>query len=195
MYAERQLAPTDLHEGTRVEVATHFTGSWTHGFEVAALHRDGCQVRRISDGAVLPVDFDYSDVRVLAGVKSCDASTAASDFVDVGRARSSGCELVARFERAIGPCEIAAIAIQLGDTGEHCAIRPLLTRLGERAVQAQPDLADALCAALVALGVMWTCGACNFAFRPRHLLEPDVVDAITELGPAVPMRYLIARQA
>lgn len=184
MYAERQGSPTDLEEGTGVEVATRFTGSWTHGFEVTALHRDGCQVRRLSDGAVLPVDFDYSDVRALA-----------ADTSYVRRARPPVAELISRFERATGRCEIAAIANQLGHTGEHCAVRPLLARLGERAVQAQPELADVLCVALVALGVMCTCGERAFAFRPRHLLAPDVVDAITELGPAVPMRYLIARQA
>jgi hypothetical protein len=192
MCAERRSSPTDLHEGTRVEVATHFTGSWTHGFEVAALHRDGCQVRRISDGAVLPVDFDYSDVGALADDQSRAAESAASDAVDV---RPAVAELISRFERATGPCEIAAIADQLGDAGEHGAVRPLLARLGEREVQTQPDLADVLCIALVALDVMCSCGTCAFAFRPRHLLAPDVVDAITELGPAVPMRYLVARQA
>lgn len=183
MHAEQQLVPTDLREGTRVEVATHFTGSWTHGFEVAALHRDGCQVRRISDGAILPVDIDYADVRAATGA------------VDVRRTQPPVGELIARFERATRPCEIAEVADQLGDAGEHCAVRPLLARLGEPVVQTQPDLADVLCTALVALDVMCSCGECNFAIRPRHLLAPDVVDVITELGPAVPMRYLIARQA
>ena len=182
MYAEQQLAPTDLREGTRVEVATHFTGSWTHGFEVAALHRDGCQVRRMSDGALLPVDFDYSDVRAVA------------DAADARRARPPVADLISRFEQATAPCEIAAIADQLGDAGEPCAVRPLLARLGERGVQTQPDLADVLCTALVALDVMCSCGECNFAIRPHHLLAADVVEVIAELGPAVPMRYLIARQ-
>ncbi len=183
MYAERHSPPTCLHEGTPVEVATHFTGSWTHGFEVAALHRNACQVRRISDGAVLPVDFDYADVRTHV------------DAVDIRPVRPPVAELISRFERATRPCEIAAIADQLGSAGEHCAVRPLLARLGERWVQTQPDLADVICTALVALDVMCARGECNFAIRPRHVLEPDVVDTITQLGPAVPMRYLIARQA
>jgi hypothetical protein len=54
---------TSLDTGVRVEVATHFTGEWTDGFEVVALHGRGCQVRRLSDGTVLPVDLDYLDVR------------------------------------------------------------------------------------------------------------------------------------
>ena len=63
MYAQDRLVSKGLREGTPVEVTNHFTGSWTRGFEVAALHHDGCQVRRVSDGAVLPLDFDYSNVR------------------------------------------------------------------------------------------------------------------------------------
>jgi hypothetical protein len=63
MYTERREELADLGEGVRVEVATHFTGSWTDGFEVVALHRGGCQIRRLSDGTVLPVDLDYLDVR------------------------------------------------------------------------------------------------------------------------------------
>jgi len=57
------LSPTGLTEGTPIEVVTHFTERWASGFEVAELHAHGCRVRRIADGAVLPVDFDYVDVR------------------------------------------------------------------------------------------------------------------------------------
>jgi hypothetical protein len=63
MYAEPLPATASLREGSRVEVATHFTRSWSPGFEVVALHLAGCVVRRLSDGTVLPVDFDYLDVR------------------------------------------------------------------------------------------------------------------------------------
>jgi anti-anti-sigma factor len=49
--------------GDRVEVATHFTGTWTTGFEVAALSADGCRIRRVSDDAVLPIVFGYDEVR------------------------------------------------------------------------------------------------------------------------------------
>ena len=63
MYTEQRSASRGLREGTAVEVTNHFTGTWARGFEVAALHHDGCQVRRVSDGAVLPLDFAYSNVR------------------------------------------------------------------------------------------------------------------------------------
>jgi hypothetical protein len=72
MNAERRSGPTGLREGMPVEVATHFTGSWSRGFEVAALHVDGCRVRRVSDGAVLPLDFNYLDVRAAHDEKSSD---------------------------------------------------------------------------------------------------------------------------
>ena len=109
-------------------------------------------------------------------------------------AAPSAAELIIRFTRATRPSDIASIAVQLADVGDDGAVGPLLRRLGDRQVQALPELADSVCGALVSLGVMCTCGECSFAFRPRHLLAPEVVEMITELGPAVPMRYLIARQ-
>ena len=63
MNREPNIAAAGLTEGMAVEVATHFTGRWVGGFEVAALNAHGCQVRRVTDGRVLPVDFDYIEVR------------------------------------------------------------------------------------------------------------------------------------
>lgn len=63
MEPKQRPSVTNLGTGARVEVATHFTGTWTDGFEVVALHQRGCQLRRLSDGTVLPVDLDYLDVR------------------------------------------------------------------------------------------------------------------------------------
>ena len=63
MPAEPYSARTSLRAGTRVEVATHFTGSWTGGFEVVGLDPNGYRVRRLSDGALIPNDFDLSEVR------------------------------------------------------------------------------------------------------------------------------------
>jgi len=103
-------------------------------------------------------------------------------------------ELISLLERSTNVCEIAWIAGDLAASGEHRAVRPLLSRLGDPAVQRQPEAAEAVCDALVALDVMCPCGECGFAVRPRHVLAPDVVATIAELG-TVPMRYLIARQA
>lgn len=52
-----------LKPGTRVEVRGRFDGTWSRGFEVAEVLVDGYRLKRLSDGAVLPVDFDVDDVR------------------------------------------------------------------------------------------------------------------------------------
>jgi hypothetical protein len=50
--------------GTRVEVRTSFDRSWARGFEVAdADDARAYQVRRLSDGEVLPVPINANDVR------------------------------------------------------------------------------------------------------------------------------------
>lgn len=55
--------PAPLAPGDKVEVRKRFDASWAKGFEVAELTDDGVRVRRLSDGAVLPVDFDWDDIR------------------------------------------------------------------------------------------------------------------------------------
>ena len=102
--------------------------------------------------------------------------------------------LIDRLDRAKRAFEIEAIADELGATGDHRAIRPLLGRLGDCCVQEDADVEDSVCRALVALDVMREFGNLSFALRPCHVLAPDVVEMIEELGPAIPMRYLIARQ-
>jgi anti-anti-sigma factor len=57
-------AVTAFRHGVPIEVVCRFTGSWVSGFEVADTGFDGCRVRRLSDGAVLPVLFGYDEVRV-----------------------------------------------------------------------------------------------------------------------------------
>lgn len=49
--------------GTRVEVRSRFVGSWSRGFEVAGQNERGYAIKRLSDGSVLPDDFDPSEVR------------------------------------------------------------------------------------------------------------------------------------
>ena len=49
--------------GTRVEVRNHFISSWSGGFEVAAVDRDGYRLRRLSDHVELPATFAPDDVR------------------------------------------------------------------------------------------------------------------------------------
>jgi hypothetical protein len=49
--------------GTKVEVRNRFDQHWAHGFEVAGHEGDRYQVRRMSDGTVLPVTFDEDALR------------------------------------------------------------------------------------------------------------------------------------
>jgi hypothetical protein len=113
--------------------------------------------------------------------------------VDIQPVYPPTAELLKRLARATHACDIAENAAQLAAVGDVRAIRPLLGRLGEPQVQADRELADVVCDALVALDVMRPCAGGTFAIRPRHLLAPGVVDAITELGSSVPLRYFIAR--
>jgi hypothetical protein len=49
--------------GTPVEVRSRFVGSWSRGFEVAD-HRGGrYRIKRLSDGSILPDEFDPSEIR------------------------------------------------------------------------------------------------------------------------------------
>jgi hypothetical protein len=56
-----------VRPGTRVEVRSKFESRWTRGFEVAGCedtagqHR--YQLRRRSDGSILPVTFNEEDLR------------------------------------------------------------------------------------------------------------------------------------
>ena len=49
--------------GTRVEVRRRFDNAWAKGFEVHATSIHGYRLRRLSDGAILPVEFPLTDVR------------------------------------------------------------------------------------------------------------------------------------
>jgi hypothetical protein len=57
--------PTDrsVDIGCFVDVRTRYLGAWTDGFEVAVHLDEGCLIRRLSDGSVLPDAFDWSDIR------------------------------------------------------------------------------------------------------------------------------------
>jgi hypothetical protein len=52
-----------LLTGTEVEVLTRYEQRWTTGFEIAAVDDEGFQLRRHSDGAVLPASFSAREIR------------------------------------------------------------------------------------------------------------------------------------
>lgn len=61
--APEEQPQRSLRVGSRVEVRNGFDGSWSAGFDVAALTDDGYRIRRRSDGSILPVEFAADDVR------------------------------------------------------------------------------------------------------------------------------------
>ncbi len=52
-----------LKPGTRVEVRSRFEDRWSRGFEVAEVLPEGYRLKRLSDLTVLPVEFEFDDVR------------------------------------------------------------------------------------------------------------------------------------
>ena len=52
-----------MDPGTKVEVLTRFEHGWSRGFEVAEIVDGRYRVRRLSDGSILPTDFDPDEVR------------------------------------------------------------------------------------------------------------------------------------
>ena len=60
----RPVWPADVVAvGARVAVRNRYLGSWSPGFEVLAVHAEGCRIKRTSDGAVLPGIIAFGDVR------------------------------------------------------------------------------------------------------------------------------------
>ena len=62
--------------------------------------------------------------------------------------------LIAALAQATRPRDIELIAAHLGDVGDPRAIRPLLARLGDAKVHGDSYVEDAVCRALIALGVI-----------------------------------------
>jgi anti-anti-sigma factor len=75
-----------LREGDRVEVKTRFSGTWATGFEVAATTENGCRVRRVSDGALLPALFAHHDIRPASAKRDRDRDDRGNEHPPVSRA-------------------------------------------------------------------------------------------------------------
>ncbi len=98
-------------------------------------------------------------------------------------------ELIVLLDRTTNPRTIEIVADRLGATHDRRAIRPLLTHLGDCRVQEDRDVEDAVCRALMALGVMCCSGNLSFSLRRRPDLADDVVETIRELAGTIPWRY------
>jgi hypothetical protein len=102
-------------------------------------------------------------------------------------------EALEELEHTNDPARIEALADGLDDSGGVRATRALVWRLGDSHVQDDPDVEDAVCGALVSLGVMRSSGNQRFAFLPRHELPDGVAELLHQLETVIPMRYRTSR--
>jgi hypothetical protein len=65
MVGSRDLPPFEAAPGGPAELWCESLGRWVRGFSVAGREGDDVVIRRLSDGAVLPVPFAASDVRLM----------------------------------------------------------------------------------------------------------------------------------
>jgi hypothetical protein len=60
--------------GIEVEVRNRFTGEWSVGFEMVGRANGLFHVRRLRDGAILPVGFGHEEIRVCGPATESDWS-------------------------------------------------------------------------------------------------------------------------
>jgi hypothetical protein len=63
MQSTRSTTTTQLAQGAEVEVRTHYLGTWTRGFGITSIEGDRAQLRRRSDGVLLPVTIAVERLR------------------------------------------------------------------------------------------------------------------------------------
>jgi hypothetical protein len=62
--AIEEVRLTGIPVGSEVEVRRRFDQAWARGFTVFEHDAGGYRLRRLSDGAVLPVSFPEADLRL-----------------------------------------------------------------------------------------------------------------------------------
>src|SRR3954468_11653510 len=91
-----------LAVGSRVAVHTRL-GQWSSGFEVAEAMARGYRLRHISDGSVLPFEFEFDELRpdpVGGGVQCPDCGLTLADWPAARYAAT-----LIRRHRELGYCE------------------------------------------------------------------------------------------
>lgn len=71
--------------GAQVEVRNRYLGTWSGGFEVAAVHESGYSLRRQCDDTILPALVAFDDVRA---AKEAPAVMWSASYVPMMRRRS-----------------------------------------------------------------------------------------------------------
>ena len=99
-------------------------------------------------------------------------------------------EIIGEFKKSQNFQRIEELADIIGDIGDRRAIEPLLYRLGDTYVQEDPDVEDAVCEALVKLGVMRKIGNLNYKFLDKTLLSDDVLRLLEKYKILIPRKYI-----
>lgn len=97
--------------------------------------------------------------------------------------------LIEHFADAHESTELERLADDLGETGDPAAIQPLLGRLSDSKVQDDADVEDAVCGALVKLGVMEKLGNLNYRVSDASELPETVSVWIAEHRAWIPGKY------
>lgn len=100
--------------------------------------------------------------------------------------------LIEKFRNTNNLTELENIADQLGTIGNERAIESLLYRLGDNQVQEDPDVEDAVCDALVKLGIMTRIGNLNFRFINSSLMKKDFLAIIEKYKRSIPNKYFVS---
>lgn len=98
--------------------------------------------------------------------------------------------LITEFKESQDSERIEALADKLGETDDRQVIEPLLYRLGDSRVQEDPDIEDAVCTALVRLGVMQKLGNLNFRFVDESSMPEGIMNLIKKYERWIPRKYM-----
>jgi hypothetical protein len=99
--------------------------------------------------------------------------------------------LIEEFRRTTDLQKMEIIADELGRAGDRQAIDILLYRVGDMQVQEDGDVQDAVCGALVKLGVMRQIGNLSFVIESDEKLSAEAKAMINKHKMVIPRKYLL----
>jgi hypothetical protein len=99
--------------------------------------------------------------------------------------------LIENFRKEQDLEEIERLADDLGESGDKAAIDVLVSRLGDGRVQTDDDTRDAICSALVRLGVMSQLGNLTYRFRSDEEMPAEGRVAIATHIQTIPQGYFV----
>lgn len=104
-------------------------------------------------------------------------------------AKDSVLQMIAEFAAATSLERIEHLADKLAASGDMRAAAPLIERLGDAQVQSDSDVEDAVCGALVDLGIMKRLGNLTFCFVDESALPSSVTTVISANKLSIPTKY------